>query len=164
MRIGLIADCYTPMRTSAAIMLEDLAVEFKNQGHIPIVIIPDATIDSPITNTVEKGVQVLRVKVPQIKDIGYMRRILSEIYMPFAILRRLRQNNFLNLELDGVVWYSPSIFHGPLVNALKKSNKCKGYLILRDIFPEWAVNLGIMSRGLPYKFFKAVESYQYTIA
>ena len=164
MRIGLIADCYTPMRTSAAIMLEDLAVEFKNQGHIPIVIIPDATIDSPIANTVEKGVQVLRVKVPQIKDIGYVRRTLSEIYMPFAILRRLRQNNLLNLELDGVAWYSPSIFHGPLVNALKKSNNCKGYLILRDIFPEWAVDMGVMSRGIPYKFFKAIESYQYSIA
>jgi glycosyltransferase involved in cell wall biosynthesis len=164
MRIGLIADCYTPMRTSAAIMLEDLAVEFQNQDHIPIVIIPDENIDLPIVNAVEKGVQVLRVKVPQIKDVGYVRRTLSELYMPFAILRRLRQNGFLNLALDGVVWYSPSIFHGPLVNALKKSNDCKGYLILRDIFPEWAVDMGIMSRGIPYKFFKVVESYQYSIA
>lgn len=164
MRIGLIADCYTPMRTSAAIMLEDLAVEFQNQGHTPIVIIPDTTIDSLIVNEVEKGVQVLRVKVPQIKDIGYVRRTLSELYMPFVILRRLRQNGFLNLDLDGVVWYSPSIFHGPLVNKLKKSNNCKGYLILRDIFPEWAVDMGILSRGIPYKFFKTIESYQYSIA
>ena len=164
MRIGLVADCYTPMRTSAAIMLEDLAAEFQNQGHIPIVIIPDANLGSPIANAEENGVQVLRVKVPQIKDVGYVRRTLSELYMPFVIIRRLRQNGFLNLALDGVVWYSPSIFHGPLVNALKKSNDCKGYLILRDIFPEWAVDMGIMSRGIPYKFFKVVESYQYSLA
>ena len=164
MRIGLIADCYTPMRTSAAIMLEDLAVEFQNQGHTPIVIVPDANLDTPLVNELEKGVQVLRVKVPRIKDIGYVRRTLSELYMPFAILRRLRQSGFLNLSLDGVVWYSPSIFHGPLVSGLKKVNGCKGYLILRDIFPEWAVDVGIMSRGVPYKFFKAVESYQYSLA
>ena len=86
MRIGLIADCYTPMRTSAAIMLDDLAFEFKNHGHIPIVIIPDTNIDSPIVNAIEKGVQVLRVKVPQIKDVGYVRRTFSELYMPFTIL------------------------------------------------------------------------------
>lgn len=164
MRIALIADCYTPMRTSASIMLEDLAAEFQNQSHTPIVIIPDANIDSKIVSAVESGVQVIRVKVPHIKDVGYVRRTLSELYMPFAIIRRLGQNGFLDLALDGVVWYSPSIFHGPLVNALKKSNGCKSYLILRDIFPEWAVDMGIMGRGMPYKFFKAVESYQYSLA
>ena len=44
MRIGLIGDCYPPMQTSGAIMLEHLAIEFKKQGHEPIVIIPDENL------------------------------------------------------------------------------------------------------------------------
>lgn len=62
------------------------------------------------------------------------------------------------------VWYAPSIFHGPLVNALKKSSFCKSYLIIRDIFPEWTVDMGLMGRGLPYRFFDAVARYQYSVA
>ena len=47
---------------------------------------------------------------------------------------------------------------------LKDINRCKSYLILRDIFPEWARNLGIMRKGLPYLFFKMIERYQYSVA
>lgn len=41
---------------------------------------------------------------------------------------------------------------------------CPGYLILRDIFPEWAVDMGLMSRGLAYRFFKRYELLQYRAA
>jgi glycosyltransferase involved in cell wall biosynthesis len=37
-------------------------------------------------------------------------------------------------------------------------------LIIRDIFPEWAVDMGLMGRGLPYRFFDAVARYQYSVA
>jgi len=37
-------------------------------------------------------------------------------------------------------------------------------LIIRDIFPEWAVDMGLMGRGLTYRFFDAVARYQYSIA
>jgi hypothetical protein len=67
-------------------------------------------------------------------------------------------------QWDGVVWYAQSIFHGPLASALKKSSGCKGYLIIRDIFTEWAVDMGLMGRGLPYRFFDAVARYQYSVA
>jgi len=37
-------------------------------------------------------------------------------------------------------------------------------LVIRDIFPEWAVDMGLMGRGLPYRFFDAVARYQYSVA
>lgn len=37
--------------------------------------------------------------------------------------------------------------------ALKKASGCRGYLIIRDIFPECMVDMGLMGRGLPYRFF-----------
>jgi glycosyltransferase involved in cell wall biosynthesis len=47
---------------------------------------------------------------------------------------------------------------------LKSKNNCKSYLILRDIFPDIAIDLGILKFGLIYKFFKSVEYYQYSLA
>ena len=84
--------------------------------------------------------------------------------MPFAMLKNYRKSPYANVHWDGVVWYSPTIFLGPLAKALKKASDCRSYLILRDIFPEWAVDMGLLGRGLPYRFFKAIERYQYSVA
>jgi glycosyltransferase involved in cell wall biosynthesis len=164
MRIAIISDCYTPMKTSAAVMLEDLAIELRIQGHFPVVIVPDSKVKETVSRSVSHNVEVIRVSCLKTKDLGFIRRTLGEIAMPFIMLRRLRQGGMLANEFDGIIWYSPSIFHGPLVKRLKDINQCKGYLILRDIFPEWAVNLGIMGKGIPYLFFKMIERYQYSVA
>jgi hypothetical protein len=84
--------------------------------------------------------------------------------MPFTMLQNLSKSPLAKEQWDGVVWYAPSIFHGPMVSALRKSSRCKSYLIIRDIFPEWAVDMGLMGRGLPYRFFDAVARYQYSVA
>ena len=41
---------------------------------------------------------------------------------------------------------------------------CRSYLILRDIFPEWAVDAGVLKRGLTYRFFRKKEGEQYGAA
>lgn len=164
MRIAIVADSYAPLRTSAAIQLRDLAAEFIAQGHHPTVLIPVPDLPSPWVLDEVAGVEVLRVKSPRTKDVGYIRRTITELYMPFAVLRGLRQSTLSQIRWDGVVWYSPSIFHGPFVSAIKRASSCRSYLILRDIFPEWSVDMGLMGRGLPYRFFKVIESYQYSVA
>lgn len=164
MRIALIADTFPPLRTSGAVQLRDLSREFVRQGHALTVLLPSPDQDAPWLLEEFDGVQVLRLKAPRTKDIGYVRRTLGEFAMPFAMLRKFRKSPLAREKWDGVVWYAPSIFHGPLASALKQSSGCKGYLIIRDIFPEWAVDMGLMGRGLPYRFFDAVASYQYSIA
>lgn len=164
MRVAIIADAYTPMRTSGAVQLRDLAGEFVRQGHVVVVLIPAANILEPFIHENIAGVDVLRIKSPRTKDVGYVRRTLAELLMPFAMLRGLRVSPFGALPWQGVVWYSPSIFHGPMVRVLKSVSACRSYLILRDIFPEWAVDMGLMGRGLPYRFFKAIERFQYSVA
>jgi glycosyltransferase involved in cell wall biosynthesis len=164
MRIAIIADAYAPMRTSGAVQLRDLAGEFLRQGHMPLVLVPAHGISEPFVQEKLAGVDVLRIKAPRTKDVSYARRTLAELFMPFAMLRGLRASPFGTTSWDGVVWYSPSIFHGPMVRALKRGSACRSYLILRDIFPEWAVDMGLMGRGVPYRFFKAVERYQYSVA
>lgn len=164
MRVALIADTFPPLRSSGAVQLRDLSREFARQGHTLTVLLPAADLDCPWTLDEFDGVQVLRLRAPRTKDIGYVRRTLGELLMPFAMLRNLRKSPLAAQKWDGVVWYAPSIFHGPLVSRLKKISGCKGYLIIRDIFPEWAVDMGLMGRGLPYRFFDAIARYQYSVA
>jgi glycosyltransferase involved in cell wall biosynthesis len=164
MRIALVADTFPPLRTSGAVQLRDLSREFVRQGHALTVMLPTAGLSAPWSLEDFDGVQVLRLRAPTTKDINYVSRTINEFLMPFAMLRNLRKSPLAKERWNGVVWYAPSIFHGPLANALKKASACKGYLIIRDIFPEWAADMGLMRRGLPYKLFRAVANYQYSVA
>jgi glycosyltransferase involved in cell wall biosynthesis len=164
MRIALIADTFPPLRSSGAVQLRDLSREFVRQGHSLCVLLPAPDQSEHWKLEEYDGAQVLRLKGPRTKDVGYLRRTLAELTMPFAMFRNLSKSPVATERWDGVVWYAPSIFHGPLVSALKKSSACKSYLIIRDIFPEWALDMGLMGRGLPYRFFDAVARYQYSVA
>lgn len=164
MRIALIADTFPPLRTSGAVQLRDLAREFIRQGHELTVMLPSPDLDRPWRIEDFDGARILRLKAPRTKDIGLVRRTLAEFAMPFAMSRNLRRSPLAHETWDGVAWYAPSIFHGPLASRLKRASGCRGYLIVRDIFPEWAVDMGLMGRGLPYRFFDAVARYQYSVA
>jgi len=164
MRIAIVADTFLPLRTSGAVQLLDLALELIRQGHQPTVLVPSAEISGPWLREDVFGVDVLRLKAPLTKDIGYIRRTLAELIMPYVAWRRLKTSPLAEVQWDGVVWYSPSIFFGPIIKRIKCAGLCRSYLILRDIFPEWAVDMGLMRRGVPYLFFKAIEQYQYSVA
>ena len=164
MHIALLADTFPPIRTSGAVQLRDLSCEFVRQGYTVTVILPTPGLSESWLIEEFDSVQVLRLKALRTKDIGYVRRTISEFLMPFIMLRNLRKSPFADIRWDGVVWYSPTIFLGPLANALKKAGSCRSYLIIRDIFPEWAADMGLMGRGFPYLFFKVIARFQYSVA
>ena len=164
MRIALITVNYPPLISSTAVQMRDLAREFAAQGHEPVMLVPDAELGRPWAIETRDGIQVLRLRAPPIRDIGYLHRTISEFVLPWVMLRGLRASPLRSQRWDGVVWWSPSIFFGPLVNALKRSSGCPSYLILRDIFPDWAVDLGLLRRGPAYRFFKMIERRQHDAA
>lgn len=164
MRLALIADVYPPLRSSGAVQLRDLSMEFSRQGHQVTILVATPDLTVPWTLEMWNGVQVLRLKTPRTKDMGYARRTVAEFLMPYFMLHQLHKTPIRENKWDGVIWYSPTIFLGPIARALKSHSGCKSYLIIRDIFPEWAVDMGLMGRGLPYLFFKAVANYQYAVA
>ena len=135
MRIALIGDSYPPMRISGAVQLRDLSQEMVRQGHFPTVLVPTADLKQPWLLEIVSGVQVLRLKAPATRDISYVRRTINEFLMPFFMFSNLRRSPLSDVQWEGVVWYSPTIFFGPIVYALRKLNNCKSYLIQRDIFP-----------------------------
>lgn len=162
--IVLVADTYPPSRTSAALQLRDLAVEFLRQGIIPTVITSDSEVQEFSELTELDGIRVLRLKTPEYKNIGRIRRAVAELLMPFFMIRNFRKSALKNAHWDAVIWYSPTIFLGPFIYHLKKQNICSSYLILRDIFPAWALDLGLIRKGFAYYFFRVFERFQYSVA
>lgn len=164
MLIALISTDYPPLRTSAAVQLRDLAQQFSALGHHPVVIVPSPLSDRRWEVERLEGVEVLRVAAPPTRSPSMVRRALAELWLPFAMYRNLRNSPFAAAKWDLLVWYSPPIFFGPLIAAMHRRSGAWRYLILRDIFPEWAVDLGLMQKGPVYLFFKAIAALQYAMA
>ena len=162
MRLLIVADAFPPMRTSCAVMLEALALELVFQKHSVCVAVPNALQRESVVIEERDGVEVFCVKALQTKDVTYVRRVIAEFINPFLIWSRLRSNSiFILRDVDGIIWYSPTIFWGPLVKRLKELFHCKTYLILRDIFPDWAYDLGVLRSKVVYAFLKKVSEFQY---
>jgi len=162
--IALISTDYPPLRTSAAVQLRDLAQQFAALGHRPIVIVPSPMSDKPWMVERLDGVEVLRVAAPPTRSPSFVRRAIAEMWLPFAMYLNIRRSPFASANWDLLVWYSPPIFFGPLIAKMHRTSKARKYLILRDIFPEWAVDLGLVRRGPVYLVFKMIAAFQYRVA
>lgn len=72
---------------------------------------------------------------------------------------------FKDDEFDLVIYNTPPITLANVVKYCKKKFGCKSYLMLKDIFPQNAVDLGMMSTrgitGILYKMFRAKEKKLY---
>jgi glycosyltransferase involved in cell wall biosynthesis len=164
MRVVIIADTFPPLRTSGAVQLRDLSIEFARQGHETTMLVADPSIATRFAIRDFHSVTVARLKAPQTKDVNYARRTLAELAMPFAMICNFRASPLADRQFDAVIWYSPTIFLGPIVRWLKKRGAAKSYLILRDIFPQWAADMGIISRGPIFRFLDSIANYQYRSA
>jgi glycosyltransferase involved in cell wall biosynthesis len=162
--IALISTDYPPLRTSAAVQLRDLAQQFAVLGHRPVVIVPSSMSDTSWTVERLDGIEVLRVTAPPTRAPSFVRRAFAEMWLPFAMYRNIRKSPLRRAKWDIVAWYSPPIFFGPLIWKLRLNSGARTYLILRDIFPEWAVDLGLVRKGPVYLVFKAIAALQYAVA
>lgn len=164
MRIALIAEHFPPLRSSCAVQMRDLALELRDMGHQVTFLTPSAQISARWEIEDFAGIRLVRLKAFETRDRSYAVRMLGELAMPLLMLRNFRASPLGNETFDGIAWYSPHIFFGPLVAALKKQSDCPAYLILRDIFPEWAADVGVMRRGPAYRFLQQIARYQYRVA
>jgi glycosyltransferase involved in cell wall biosynthesis len=160
MRILFLVDYYLPSTTSCAKLAHDLSTELVRQGHEVLLLTAVDTAPDSITVERSGGLTVARVRTGPIKGAPLPLRALRGIGMPHLswwcarhLLRAQR--------IDLVVYYSPSIFWGPLVRRVKELWDCPSYLILRDIFPKWARDCGVMRDGPVYRFFQREAIRQY---
>lgn len=165
MKLALIIDDYLPESTRVgAKMFHELALELMASGHNVTVITPAVGQAQKFTEQNIDGVNVWRFSSGPIKDVGKVTRALNETLLSFrawsAIKQHVNEHTF-----DGVIYYSPSIFFGGLVNKIKQRCNCPSYLVLRDLFPQWVIDAGMLNKGsLIARYFKFFEQYSYQAA
>lgn len=165
MKLALIIDDYLPDSTRVgAKMFHELALELISLGHDVTVITPAIGQAKKVTEQNFEGVIVWRFSSGPIKDVGKITRALNETLLSSKAWSAIKQN-VNEHTFDGVIYYSPSIFFGDLVNKIKKRCKCSSYLVLRDLFPQWVIDAGMVKKGsLIEKYFRFFEQRSYKAA
>jgi glycosyltransferase involved in cell wall biosynthesis len=159
-RILILVDCYLPSVKSGARLIHDLGVEFDRQGHDVTILAPSDAISCDLEVTTEDGLRVVRAQTKKIKGTSRMFRAIREARLSVILWRKAKDYLLANPK-DLIVFYSPTIFFGALVKRLKQQWHCPAYLILRDIFPQWAVDATILRKGLVWRYFRMKEIEQY---
>ena len=68
-------------------------------------------------------------------------------------------------HVDLILYATPPVTIAPLIEKLKKMYRCKTYLLLKDIFPQNAVDLRMFSKTSPlYLYFKHLERRLYRVS
>ena len=165
MKLLLIIDDYLPDSTKVgAKMMHELALELKNIGHEVFVLTPKPTQKERISVQKIDGINVLFFRSGRIKNVGKLKRTINESllsYLAFQSAKKYLKENPCN----GIIYYSPSIFFGSLVRKLSNLWNCQSYLILRDIFPQWAIDNNLLKENsLAHLYFNFFEKINYKSA
>lgn len=165
MRLVLIVDSYPPDSANAAgRMMRELGESLVDLGHEVLLATPSPTLTNRSDLTQEGKLWVLRARSSQAKGQSHLARGLAELGFPLCLGQALSRLDWMREPVDGIIWYSPSIFFGPLIAWLKWRYRARTYLILRDIFPNWALQTGTLKPGLSAILLRLVAEFQYWIA
>lgn len=162
MKLALIIDDYLPNSTRVgAKMFHELAQEFIQRGHDVTVITPGTGMQEEISFDTFQGVKTWRFKSGPLKDVSKIQRAVNETLLSYRAWKVIKK--WVKKEtFEGVIYYSPSIFWGPLVKKIKARCQCPAYLILRDMFPQWVIDAGMLNAGSPIeRYFRLFEKISY---
>ena len=146
----------------------DLIHEFRRQGHNMYIICALEKRDNQETYIAEEdGCKILRVKIGNNKRANIIEKGLTTILLPRKYIAAIKQY-YSDVKFDLVLYPTPPITQVATVEYIKKRDGAKSYLLLKDIFPQNAVDIGMMSKsgvkGLLYRHFRKVEKSLYSVS
>ena len=143
----------------------DLLREFVKRGHFVRIVSPTAeqeTADLP-----RDGYAILWVKTPQIAGVGLLKKGIGTMVITPNIKRALKRF-CADEHYDLVLYPTPPITLAGVVDWVKRRDGARTYLLLKDIFPQNAVDIGILKKsglkGLIYRYFRAKEKKLYALS
>ncbi len=149
-----------PKMDRSMYLYPQLVSQFNENGH-------DITVVAPIYDDIEAGLQiesgikVLRVRTLPLFGVGLIKKGIANLMLPYQLKKALK-NHKIDLNFDLIITPTPPITLYGLAGWLKKKSRGKIYLILRDIFPQNAVDLGMMKKsGLIHSYFRRKEKKLY---
>lgn len=141
----------------------DLMRKFHKEGHELFIVYPcERRNGLPTSIEVEEGVHYLRVKTLNLQKTNVIEKGIGTILVESQFGRAIKKH-FKGIHFDLILYTTPPITFPNLIGDLKKSNpKATTYLMLKDIFPQNAVDLGMFGENsIFYKYFRAKEKKLY---
>ncbi|MBR2847493.1 MAG: glycosyltransferase family 4 protein [Clostridia bacterium] len=143
----------------------DLLRVFVEEGHNVVVISPTERRHGEETKLVQEGnAQILKLKIGNIQKTNIIEKGISTVLLEPQMKAAIKKY-FSDIKFDMVMYSTPPITFANVIKFVKKRDGAKSYLLLKDIFPQNAVDLGMFSKKSPiYTFFRNKEKALYNLS
>ena len=147
----------------------DLMRKFRNEGHRVTIVTPRERRLGERTSLKEvDGVQVLGVRTLNLQKTNVIEKGLGQVLVERQFKKAIKKH-LGDVKADLILYSTPPITLMGVVKYLKKKNpQAVTYLLLKDIFPQNAVDIGMMTKtgvkGLLYRHFRKQEKELYRVS
>ncbi len=147
----------------------DLMRKIRNEGHRLYIVSPCERRSGEHTNLSEvDGVHILGVRTLNLQKSSVIEKGVGQVLVESQYKRAIKK--YLgDVKFDLILYTTPPITLMGTVKYLKDKNpQSKSYLLLKDIFPQNAVDIGMMSKsgvkGFLYRHFRKQEKQLYKVS
>ena len=147
----------------------DLVRKFRDEGHQVYVIYPnERRTGRPTELIVKEGINLLGVRTLNVTKTNIVEKGIGQLMLE-GMFKRAMNKYFSDVKFDLILYSTPPITFNNVIKTAKKRNpEAVTYLLLKDIFPQNAVDLGMMTKrgvkGLLYRMFRKKEKELYQIS
>lgn len=157
------------LNISASGIYTDLARKFRDEGHEVYVMLPFERRTGRKTELyTDEGIHFLGVKTLNVVKTNVIEKGLGQVLLEGQFKAALKKH-LSNVKFDLIMYSTPPITFTKVIECAKKMNPgALAYLMLKDIFPQNAVDLGMLSKGgvkgLLYSSFRKKEKKLYEVS
>lgn len=146
----------------------DLIREFVKHGHHMYVISPTERRNGIRTRLIRTdGAVILKLRTGNIQKTNLVEKGLSTAAAG-AVFQYAVRRYFYGIRFDLVIYLTPPVTFLKAAAYVKKRDGARTYLLLKDIFPQNALDIGILQkhgiRGLIYRYFRSKEQKLYAVS
>ena len=147
----------------------DLLQEFVDRGHFVYAISPTERRQGQETHLSQDDAQakVLRLRIGNTQKTNLIEKGISTVTLEQKFIRAIKRYTS-QIRFDLVLYTTPPITLCNAVQFVKKRDGAKTYLLLKDIFPQNSVDLGMLRKsgikGILYRMFRQKEKKLYRIS
>jgi glycosyltransferase involved in cell wall biosynthesis len=140
----------------------DLIRKFRDEGHRVYVVSPRERKGGGNSTYIEqRGVYVLGVKTLNLQKTNLFEKGIATLLIERQFKNAIRQN-LKDMAFDLILYSTPPITFTNVVRYVKKRDGSVSYLLLKDIFPQNAVDMKFISKwNLIYHWFRRKEKALY---
>src|SRR5690606_29105727 len=133
---------------------QDLLPKFRDEGHYITIVTPVERRKKISTNLQRKnGVDILQVKTFNITKTNVIEKGIGTIAIEYQYLSAVKKHLY-NKKFDLILYSTPPITFVKVIEYIKKRDDAFTYLLLKDIFPQNAVDMRMLKEdGFIHKQF-----------